>query len=121
MQVFSGIYLNFAGLAAVVEKTGFLQKLLTCFRGGFEGMVCDFGILRAATVASMTALPRSSDAVLAAYERGGVYGIAVAEATKQQRVAVARTTSELVVTSGRLRAAPAKRLTTLQKPTEAPQ
>ena len=89
----------------MVAKTGFLQKLLTCFRGGFEGMVCDFGILRAATVASMTALPRSSDAVLAAYERGGVYGIAVAEATKQQWVAVARTTGELVVTGGRLRAA----------------
>ena len=44
-------------------------------------MVCDFGILRAAGVASMTAacaLPRSSDAALAAYESGGVHGITVA-------------------------------------------
>ena len=32
MQVFSGIYLNFARPAAVAEKTVFLQKSLTCFR-----------------------------------------------------------------------------------------
>ena len=80
MQVFSGIYLNFAGLAAVVEKTGFLQKLLTCFRC-LEGMVCDFGIFAADLQPAMTAtcaLPGPSGAALAAYGRGGVYGIAVA-------------------------------------------
>ena len=82
MQVFSGIYLNFAGLAAVVEKTGFLQKLLTCFRKAVSrGWFVILAFLRADLQPAMTAtcaLPGPSGAALAAYGRGGVYGTAMA-------------------------------------------
>ena len=78
MQVFSGIYLNFAGLAAVVEKTVFPEMFVGRFSERWF-VILAFCAPRA--VASMTAacaLPRSSDAALAAYERGGVHGIVVA-------------------------------------------
>ena len=78
MQVFSGIYLNFAGPAAVVEKTVFPEMFVGRFSERWF-VILAFCAPRA--VASMTAacaLPRSSDAALAAYERGGVHGIVVA-------------------------------------------
>ena len=78
MQVFSGIYLNFAGLAAVVEKNGFSPEIATFF---FERWFVILAFLRRGPQPAMTAtcaLPGPSGAALAAYGRGGVYGIAAA-------------------------------------------
>ena len=78
MQVFSGIYLNFAGPAAVVEKTVFPEMFVGRFSERWFAILAFCAPRAVASMTAACALPRSSDAALAAYERGGVHGIVVA-------------------------------------------